>query len=265
MRYGAAKGRRGLVIVTTLGTGIGSALVYDGVLVPNSELGHLEIDGHDAEKRAASSAREREDLSWEEWAEAADDVLPQARGPLLPRALRGRRRRQQEGRRVPAAAGHRDRDHPGQAAQRRRASSAPRSTRPRPQRAEGVSASGSASAFSSPRRIVGGVLRSGRTGRPRAPSRPIRNLVKFHLISAAQHARLLVLEPLVERVGAVAVDVDLGEHREGHAVVALAERRRSRPRCRAPGARTGRTGSRAPRSPGRRRRRTAAAGPRTAG
>jgi polyphosphate glucokinase len=68
VRYGAAKGRRGLVIVTTLGTGIGSALVYDGVLVPNSELGHLEIDGHDAEKRAASSARDREDLSWEEWA-----------------------------------------------------------------------------------------------------------------------------------------------------------------------------------------------------
>jgi polyphosphate glucokinase len=68
VRYGAAKGRRGLVIVTTLGTGIGSALVYDGVLVPNSELGHLEIEGHDAEKRAASSAREREDLSWHEWA-----------------------------------------------------------------------------------------------------------------------------------------------------------------------------------------------------
>jgi polyphosphate glucokinase len=69
VRYGAAKGRRGLVIVTTLGTGIGSAMVYDGVLVPNSELGHLEIDGHDAEKRAASSAREREDLSWKHWAE----------------------------------------------------------------------------------------------------------------------------------------------------------------------------------------------------
>src|SRR6478609_6659400 len=69
VRYGAAKGRQGLVIVTTLGTGIGSAMVYDGVLVPNSELGHLEIDGHDAEKRAASSAKERQDLSWEEWAE----------------------------------------------------------------------------------------------------------------------------------------------------------------------------------------------------
>ena len=58
----------GLVILTTLGTGIGSALVYDGVLVPNSELGHLEIDGHDAESRAANSARERDDLSMEHWA-----------------------------------------------------------------------------------------------------------------------------------------------------------------------------------------------------
>src|SRR6478752_1382767 len=69
VRFGAAKGRRGLVIVTTLGTGVGSALVYDGVLVPNSELGHLEIDGHDAESRAANSARTREELSWEAWAE----------------------------------------------------------------------------------------------------------------------------------------------------------------------------------------------------
>jgi polyphosphate glucokinase len=66
--YGAARGRRGLVIVTTLGTGIGSALVHDGVLVPNSELGHLEIEGYDAESRAANSARERENLSMEEWA-----------------------------------------------------------------------------------------------------------------------------------------------------------------------------------------------------
>ncbi len=67
-RYGAAKGRSGLVIVTTLGTGIGSALVYNGVLVPNSELGHLEIDGHDAESRAANSARERDELTMKHWA-----------------------------------------------------------------------------------------------------------------------------------------------------------------------------------------------------
>ena len=68
MQYGAAQGRDGLVIVTTLGTGIGSALLWNGVLLPDSELGHLEIDGHDAEKQAATSAREREGLSWEEWA-----------------------------------------------------------------------------------------------------------------------------------------------------------------------------------------------------
>jgi polyphosphate glucokinase len=67
-RYGAAAGRRGLVILTTLGTGIGSAIVYDGVLVPNSELGHLEIDGKDAEKSAANSVREKQDLSWSKWA-----------------------------------------------------------------------------------------------------------------------------------------------------------------------------------------------------
>jgi polyphosphate glucokinase len=69
VRYGAARGRSGLVIVTTLGTGIGSALVYDGVLVPNSELGHLQIDGHNAESRAANSARERDRLSMGQWAE----------------------------------------------------------------------------------------------------------------------------------------------------------------------------------------------------
>jgi polyphosphate glucokinase len=68
VRYGAAAGRRGLVIVTTLGTGIGSAIVYDGVLVPNSELGHLEIDGHNAERRAAHSAKEKDGLSYPEWA-----------------------------------------------------------------------------------------------------------------------------------------------------------------------------------------------------
>jgi polyphosphate glucokinase len=67
VEFGAAKGRRGTVLVVTLGTGIGSALLHDGVLVPNTELGHLEIDGHDAETRAADSAREREDLSWDRW------------------------------------------------------------------------------------------------------------------------------------------------------------------------------------------------------
>jgi polyphosphate glucokinase len=69
VRYGAAKGRRGLVILTTLGTGIGSAMIYDGVLVPNSELGHLQRakEKGDAETFAAYSAMEREELTWAEW------------------------------------------------------------------------------------------------------------------------------------------------------------------------------------------------------
>ncbi|MDQ3527123.1 MAG: ROK family protein, partial [Actinomycetota bacterium] len=69
MHYGAGRGTEGVVLMTTLGTGIGSALFHGGELLPNTELGHLELDGHDAETRAASSARERDDLSWEEWAE----------------------------------------------------------------------------------------------------------------------------------------------------------------------------------------------------
>lgn len=67
--YGAARGTRGLVLVTTLGTGIGTALISDGRLVANSELGHIEIDGVDAETVTANSVREGEDLSWQEWAD----------------------------------------------------------------------------------------------------------------------------------------------------------------------------------------------------
>ena len=66
--YGAAKGVPGTIIVTTLGTGIGSAVIVDGTLVPNTELGHLEIDGHDAESRASSRQREIHDMSWKKWA-----------------------------------------------------------------------------------------------------------------------------------------------------------------------------------------------------
>ena len=67
-RYGAGKGVNGTVLVITLGTGIGSAFIYDGKLVPNAELGHLEIDGFDAESRASASARERDGLNWDEYA-----------------------------------------------------------------------------------------------------------------------------------------------------------------------------------------------------
>ncbi len=69
LHYGAAAGQDGLVIMTTLGTGIGTAVINRGVLVPNSELGHLEIGGVDAETVTASSAKTREDLSFGEWAE----------------------------------------------------------------------------------------------------------------------------------------------------------------------------------------------------
>ena len=68
LHYGAARNVDGLVLLATLGTGIGTALLHSGALVPNSELGHLQIDGHDAEKVASSAARETEELSWEVWA-----------------------------------------------------------------------------------------------------------------------------------------------------------------------------------------------------
>ncbi len=72
VKFGAAKGVNGLVMVTTLGTGIGSALIYNGVLIPNSELGHINLPGskwRTAENLAANSARVKRNLSWTRWAE----------------------------------------------------------------------------------------------------------------------------------------------------------------------------------------------------
>jgi polyphosphate glucokinase len=83
-RYGAGRGKRGLVIVVTFGTGIGIALINDGKLVPNAELGHIELDGHDAETRAAASARERDGLSWEQWAKRASKYLRHLENLLWP-------------------------------------------------------------------------------------------------------------------------------------------------------------------------------------
>lgn len=74
-RYGAGKGVDGTVLVITLGTGIGSAFIHDGVLIPNVELGHLELDGHDAETQASAVARERLGLSWEEYSERLQRYL----------------------------------------------------------------------------------------------------------------------------------------------------------------------------------------------
>jgi polyphosphate glucokinase len=66
--YGWPDDRDGVVVLLTFGTGIGSAVFVDGKLVPNTEFGHLEVDGHDAETRAAASVKEDKDLSWAEWA-----------------------------------------------------------------------------------------------------------------------------------------------------------------------------------------------------
>ena len=77
-RRGALRGRTGrtgVVIMLTFGTGIGSGLFIDGVLVPNTELGHLELDGHDAEKRASAVVRERDGLGWNEWAPRVERYL----------------------------------------------------------------------------------------------------------------------------------------------------------------------------------------------
>ncbi len=84
VRYGAGKGHPGLIIVVTFGTGIGTAVIYNGQLVPNAELGHIELDGHDAESKAAASAREREGLSWEQWGKRADRYLRHLENLLWP-------------------------------------------------------------------------------------------------------------------------------------------------------------------------------------
>jgi polyphosphate glucokinase len=73
-----------VVLIVTLGTGIGTALFIDGHLVPNSELGHIEIRGKDAELRAADSARERNDWSWKKWARRVDEYLQHMNAYLWP-------------------------------------------------------------------------------------------------------------------------------------------------------------------------------------
>jgi polyphosphate glucokinase len=75
MRFGAGRDVGGVVVMLTIGTGIGSAVFLDGVLVPNTELGHLEVDGHDAESRASEIAREEHDLSRKQWAKRFNRYL----------------------------------------------------------------------------------------------------------------------------------------------------------------------------------------------
>jgi polyphosphate glucokinase len=75
MQFGVGRDRQGTVIVLTFGTGIGSALFIDGLLVPNTELGHLELHGHDAEKRASTKVKEDNNLTWEHWARRVTKYL----------------------------------------------------------------------------------------------------------------------------------------------------------------------------------------------
>ncbi|MDQ3784676.1 MAG: ROK family protein [Actinomycetota bacterium] len=84
MGYGAGRDRAGVVVMITLGTGLGSAVFLDGKLVPNSELGHIEIDGHDAESKASDRARQEEDLSWGKWAKRLSIYLQRLDGLLWP-------------------------------------------------------------------------------------------------------------------------------------------------------------------------------------
>jgi polyphosphate glucokinase len=84
MRFGAGRGQQGTVLLLTFGTGIGSALFYNGVLIPNTEFGHIEIGGKDAEARASERVREEEDLSWGKWAGRVDNYLDKMESLLSP-------------------------------------------------------------------------------------------------------------------------------------------------------------------------------------
>lgn len=75
MRFGAGRDQRGEAMILTLGTGIGSAIFVDGVLVPNTELGHLEMRGMDAEDYASDRIRKAEDLGWKKWGKRVDEYL----------------------------------------------------------------------------------------------------------------------------------------------------------------------------------------------
>ena len=84
MRYGAGRDKRGVVLKLTFGTGIGSALFVDGHLVPNTEFGHIQVDGEDGERRASAAAREREDLDYPTWARRVDRYLDVLEAGLWP-------------------------------------------------------------------------------------------------------------------------------------------------------------------------------------
>ncbi|MFM7322142.1 MAG: polyphosphate--glucose phosphotransferase [Armatimonadota bacterium] len=84
IRFGAGKGVKGSVLMITIGTGIGTALFVDGKLVPNMEMGHIEVNGKDGEAWASDAARERENLKWDKWAGRIDKYLHKIEDLLWP-------------------------------------------------------------------------------------------------------------------------------------------------------------------------------------
>jgi polyphosphate glucokinase len=84
LQYGAARGVKGTVLLLTLGTGIGSALFVDGILVPNTELGHIQVEGREAEKRASGRAKVEANLSWDAWAAELNLVINELHALLWP-------------------------------------------------------------------------------------------------------------------------------------------------------------------------------------
>ena len=87
MKFGAGKDHAGSVVVVTLGTGIGSAVFADGVLLPNTELGHLPLNGRDAEEWAADSARDRDELSWKHWSHRLEEYFSLLESLLWPELI----------------------------------------------------------------------------------------------------------------------------------------------------------------------------------
>ena len=83
-RYGAGKGTSGVVVLLTFGTGIGSAVIHNGVLLPNTEFGHLEVGGKEAERRAASSVRDKHGWSYKKWAKQVTRVLVAIENAMSP-------------------------------------------------------------------------------------------------------------------------------------------------------------------------------------
>ena len=87
IRYGAARGAEGLVLMLTFGTGIGSGLAYRGVAIPGIEFGHLRMEGNDAERFAAASARDREKLSFKKWTERVNAYLARVEAMIWPEVI----------------------------------------------------------------------------------------------------------------------------------------------------------------------------------